>query len=166
MYIHCTLHITYWFVVTICWITRLIVDYQENTFANTVCWYFSHYNVITCFCFLQLENKLVAFQTSEGGQLNEREFKEALDNLIPLCNERTRRRMYMQAEKAVRWDGIIAAVPIMRLARILHIYIWLSYYHYYFHIIYFWLTLMITHAHAHTHLRIHPSEWLSWHILV
>ncbi|XP_012934651.1 uncharacterized protein LOC101853915 [Aplysia californica] len=68
--------------------------------------------------FHDLENRLVAFQTSEGGQLNEREFKEALDSLLPLSNERTRRRLYMQAERAVRWDGIIAAVPIMRLAQI------------------------------------------------
>merc|ERR1712154_87312 len=29
-----------------------------------------------------------------------------------------RRRLYMQAEKAVRWDSIVGAVPIMRLAQI------------------------------------------------
>lgn len=68
--------------------------------------------------FHDLENKLVAFQNSEGGQLNEREFKDALESLLPLSNERTRRRLYMQAEKAVRWDGIVGAVPIMRLAQI------------------------------------------------
>ena len=61
----------------------------------------------------------MAFQTVEGGQLNEKEFKDALESLLPLSNERVRRRLYMQAEKAVRWDGVIGAVPIMRLARIL-----------------------------------------------
>ena len=76
---------------------------------------------IFTFTFPQLENKLVAFQNSEGGQLNEREFKDALESLLPLSNERTRRRLYMQAEKAVRWDGIVGAVPIMRLARILFV---------------------------------------------
>ncbi|XP_059165212.1 uncharacterized protein LOC131947844 isoform X2 [Physella acuta] len=68
--------------------------------------------------FHDLENKLVAYQVSENGQLNEAEFKEAVDNLMPLSNERLRQRLYLQAEKAVESDGIIKAVPIMKLAQI------------------------------------------------
>ncbi|RUS88807.1 hypothetical protein EGW08_003437 [Elysia chlorotica] len=68
--------------------------------------------------FHDLENKLVPYQSSESGQLTEREFREALDSLLPLSNERVRRRLFMQSERAVRWDGVLNGVPIMRLAQI------------------------------------------------
>ncbi|CAL1530077.1 unnamed protein product [Lymnaea stagnalis] len=68
--------------------------------------------------FHELENQLVPYQNNENGHLTEMEFKEAIDNIIPLCNERTRHRLYMQAEKAVQWDRISNSVPIMRLAQI------------------------------------------------
>ena len=67
----------------------------------------------------QLENKLVPFQSSESGQLTDKEHKDALDSILPLCNERVRRRLFVEAEKAVMMDGVLNAVPIMRLARIL-----------------------------------------------
>ncbi|KAK7110079.1 uncharacterized protein [Littorina saxatilis] len=69
--------------------------------------------------FLDLENKLVPFQSSESGQLNDKEHKDALDGILPLCKERVRRRLFLEAEKAVMMDGVLDAVPIMRLARIL-----------------------------------------------
>ena len=59
------------------------------------------------------------FQSSESGQLTDKEHKDALDNILPLCNERVRRRLFLEAEKAVMMDGVLNAVPIMRLARIL-----------------------------------------------
>lgn len=68
---------------------------------------------------MQLESRLIPFQIEGRKQLNEREFREALDNLLPLCNELTRRRLFMQSERAVEWDGIVGAVPIKRLSRIL-----------------------------------------------
>ncbi|XP_076436241.1 uncharacterized protein LOC143275834 [Babylonia areolata] len=68
--------------------------------------------------FLDLENKLVPFQSSESGQLTDREHKDALDSIVPLCNERLRRRLFVEAEKAVMMDGVLNAVPIMRLAQI------------------------------------------------
>ncbi|KAK7494886.1 hypothetical protein BaRGS_00013765 [Batillaria attramentaria] len=69
--------------------------------------------------FQDLENKLVPFQSSESGQLTDKEHKDALDNIVPLCNERVRRRLFVEAEKAVKLDGVLNAVPIARLARIL-----------------------------------------------
>ncbi|KAL8603228.1 hypothetical protein ACOMHN_046234 [Nucella lapillus] len=68
--------------------------------------------------FLDLENKLVPFQSSESGQLSDKEHKDALDSILPLCNERLRRRLFLEAEKAVVMDGVLNAVPIMRLAQI------------------------------------------------
>lgn len=68
--------------------------------------------------FLDIENKLVSHQSAEGGQLTDREHKDALDNIVPLCNERFRRRLFLEAEKAVMMDGVHGAVPIMRLAQI------------------------------------------------
>lgn len=68
--------------------------------------------------FHDLENKLVPFQSSESGQLTDKEHKDALDGILPLCNERVRRRMFVEAEKAVQLDGVLNAVPIMRLAQI------------------------------------------------
>lgn len=59
------------------------------------------------------------FQSSESGQLTDKEHKDALDSILPLCNERVRRRLFLEAEKAVMMDGVLNAVPIMRLARIL-----------------------------------------------
>jgi hypothetical protein len=70
----------------------------------------------------QLENKLVPHQSSESGQLTDREHKDALDNIVPLCNERMRKRLFLEAEKAVIQDGVLNAVPIMRLARILELF--------------------------------------------
>lgn len=68
--------------------------------------------------FHDLENKLVPFQGSESGQLTDKEHKDALDNVVPLSNERVRRRLFIEAEKAVMLDGVLNAVPIMRLAQI------------------------------------------------
>ncbi|ESO98340.1 hypothetical protein LOTGIDRAFT_159143 [Lottia gigantea] len=69
--------------------------------------------------FLENENQLVAFQSQESNQLNEKEYKEAMDNLVPLCNEKLRERLYCEAEKAMAADGVDNAVSIMRLAHIL-----------------------------------------------
>lgn len=40
-----------------------------------------------------------------------------MDSIVPLCNEHMRRRLFLEAEKAVAHDSISNAVPVMRLAR-------------------------------------------------
>ncbi|KAK6184991.1 hypothetical protein SNE40_007324 [Patella caerulea] len=69
--------------------------------------------------FLENENQLVPYQTQSTSQLSEKEFKEAVDNIIPVCNEKLRKRLYFEAEKAVAMDGVENSVSIMRLAHIL-----------------------------------------------
>lgn len=52
--------------------------------------------------------------------LTDKEFKEALDGILPLSNERMRRRLFEESERAVEAEtGIMGTVPIMRLAHIL-----------------------------------------------
>ncbi|PVD30283.1 hypothetical protein C0Q70_09547 [Pomacea canaliculata] len=68
--------------------------------------------------FHDLENKLLPFQISESGHLTDKEHKDAMDSIVPLCNEHMRRRLFLEAEKAVAHDSISNAVPVMRLAQI------------------------------------------------
>ena len=42
-----------------------------------------------------------------------------MDSILPLTNDKLRKRLFLEAEKAVRMDGTENVVPIMRLARIL-----------------------------------------------
>lgn len=68
-----------------------------------------------------MEHRILPFQTQETGQpqLTEKEFKDAIDNILPLANEKVYMRLFYEAEKAVRVDGFQNVVPVMRLARIL-----------------------------------------------
>jgi len=68
-----------------------------------------------------MENRLIPFQTHESKQpsLTEREFKEALDNILPVSNDKLRRRLYFESEKLMQKEGMPNNVPVMRLARIL-----------------------------------------------
>ncbi|KAH9524740.1 hypothetical protein Btru_027658 [Bulinus truncatus] len=68
--------------------------------------------------FHDMENKLVQYQGQENGHLTEKEFREATDNIIPLCNEQLRNRLYIQSEKAAQVDGSRKSVAIMKLAQI------------------------------------------------
>lgn len=51
--------------------------------------------------------------------MSEKEFKEAIDNILPLTNDKLRRRLFFESEKMMRKEGLTNSVPIMRLARIL-----------------------------------------------
>lgn len=68
-----------------------------------------------------MEHKLMPFQSPDSKQpaMSEKEFKEAIDNILPLTNDKLRRRLYFEAEKMVRKEGIGNSVPVMRLSRIL-----------------------------------------------
>ncbi|XP_046362334.2 uncharacterized protein LOC124139364 [Haliotis rufescens] len=68
--------------------------------------------------FLELENRLLPFQSLEGGQLTGREFKDALENILPLVNDRLRKRLFLEAEPSVLVEEDMSAVSIMRLAQI------------------------------------------------
>lgn len=72
-----------------------------------------------------MENRLVPFQTHESKQpsLTEREFKEALDSILTVSNDKLRRRLFFESEKFMQKEGMANNVPIMRLARILFIHI-------------------------------------------
>lgn len=62
------------------------------------------------------------FQTQPEGRqsgLTEREFKEAIDNILPLTNDQLRRRLFFETEKMVRREGTLNNVSVMRCARIL-----------------------------------------------
>lgn len=73
----------------------------------------------------QMENRLVPFQTHESKQpsLTECEFKEALDSILTVSNDKLRRRLFFESEKFMQKEGMANNVPIMRLARILFIHI-------------------------------------------
>jgi len=63
------------------------------------------------------------FHTQQAGKtpaLSEREFKEAIDNILPLTNDKLRRRLFFEAEKMMRKEGTTNNVSVMRLARILY----------------------------------------------
>ncbi|XP_067657515.1 myosin-11-like [Haliotis asinina] len=68
--------------------------------------------------FLELENQLLPFQSLEGGHLTGREFKDALENILPLVNDRLRKRLFQEAEHTVLEEEDTVAVSIMRLAQI------------------------------------------------
>jgi hypothetical protein len=72
----------------------------------------------------QFENKLLPFKTHDAGQqvLTEKEFMDAIDQFVPLSNEKLRKKLYWESETAVRFDGLRDVVPISRLARILDLY--------------------------------------------
>ncbi|XP_069140268.1 uncharacterized protein [Argopecten irradians] len=71
-------------------------------------------------CFQEMEHKILPFQTQESGQptLNEKEFKDAIDAIVPLASDKLRNRLFYESEKAVRIDGFQGKVPIMRLSQI------------------------------------------------
>lgn len=66
------------------------------------------------------ENKLLPFKTRDAGQqvLTEKEFMDAIDQFVPLSNEKLRKKLFWEAETAVRFDGLRDVVPISRLAQI------------------------------------------------
>lgn len=66
------------------------------------------------------ENKLLPFKTHDAGQqvLTEKEFMDAIDQFVPLSNEKLRKKLYWESETAVRFDGLRDVVPISRLAQI------------------------------------------------
>ena len=68
-----------------------------------------------------MENKLIPYQNPENKQpsMTEKEFKEAIDNILPMSNDKLRKRLFYEAEKMIRKEGITDIVPVMRLARIL-----------------------------------------------
>ena len=68
-----------------------------------------------------MENRLMPFQNPDSKQplMSEKEFKEAIDHILPLSNDKLRKHLFYEAEKMVRKEGITNAVPVMRLARIL-----------------------------------------------
>ncbi|XP_052771420.1 uncharacterized protein LOC128211061 isoform X2 [Mya arenaria] len=71
--------------------------------------------------FQDMENRLMPFHTQQAGKqaaLSEREFKEAIDNILPLTNNKLRRRLYFEAEKMGRREGLSNSVSVMRLAQI------------------------------------------------
>jgi len=69
-----------------------------------------------------MENKILPFQTTESGQptLTEKEYNEAIESILPLSSDKLRKKLYWEAEKAVRIDGLRDRVPVMRLSRILY----------------------------------------------
>ncbi|XP_041369445.1 uncharacterized protein LOC121383457 [Gigantopelta aegis] len=67
--------------------------------------------------FLELENKIVPFQNQRPGYLTEREYKDALDNFLPLCNEKLQRRLYLESEKSSNAEGE-EGISITRVAQI------------------------------------------------
>ncbi|KAI8789062.1 hypothetical protein BgiMline_000923 [Biomphalaria glabrata] len=68
--------------------------------------------------FRDMEIKLVQYQGQENGHLTEVEFKEATENLVPLCNEQIRNRLFIQSLKSSQLELSKKAVPIMKLAHI------------------------------------------------
>ncbi|KAH3789098.1 hypothetical protein DPMN_167267, partial [Dreissena polymorpha] len=68
-----------------------------------------------------MENRIMPFQTQPEGRqsgLTEREFKEAIDNILPLTNDQLRRRLFFETEKMVRREGTLNCVSVMRCAQI------------------------------------------------
>ncbi|KAL4231540.1 hypothetical protein ACF0H5_009121 [Mactra antiquata] len=70
--------------------------------------------------FQDMENRLMPFQSPDSKQpvMSEKEFKEAIDNILPLTNDKLRRRLYFEAEKMTRKEGTGNSVPVMRLSQI------------------------------------------------
>ncbi|KAL3864299.1 hypothetical protein ACJMK2_005992 [Sinanodonta woodiana] len=70
--------------------------------------------------FLDMENRLIPFQSADSHQpaMSEKEFKDAVDNILPLANDKLRRKLFFEAEKLLRLEGFANSVPIMKLAQI------------------------------------------------
>ncbi|XP_060587658.1 uncharacterized protein LOC132743149 isoform X3 [Ruditapes philippinarum] len=70
--------------------------------------------------FQDMEHRLMPFQSPDSKQpsMSEKEFKEAIDNILPLTNDKLRRRLFFESEKMMRKEGLTNSVPVMRLAQI------------------------------------------------
>ena len=76
-----------------------------------------------------MENRLIPFKNPDSAQtvMSEKDFKDAIGNILPLTNDKLRRHLFFETEKLMRKEGYNDRVPIMRLSRILknniyHIY--------------------------------------------
>ena len=67
---------------------------------------------------VQCESRLLQHPGQRSGLLNEIEFTEALETLLPLTSDQLRRRLYLQSQ--ANMPKGLEAVPISRLSRILN----------------------------------------------
>lgn len=97
-------------------------SYSENKISRTMVAQFIIHLVLKYRepRFQDMEHRLMPFQSPDTKQpsMSEKEFKEAIDNILPLTNDKLRRRLFFESEKMMRKEGLTNSVPIMRLAQI------------------------------------------------
>ncbi|XP_063435478.1 uncharacterized protein LOC134716413 isoform X1 [Mytilus trossulus] len=97
-------------------------SFSENKISGQLVCQFIMHLILKCRepRVFDFENKLLPFKTHDAGQqvLTEKEFMDAIDQFVPLSNEKLRKKLYWESETAVRFDGLRDVVPISRLAQI------------------------------------------------
>ncbi|XP_045189015.1 uncharacterized protein LOC123546637 isoform X2 [Mercenaria mercenaria] len=97
-------------------------SYSENKISKTMVTQFIIHLVLKYRepRFQDMEHRLMPFQSPDSKQpsMSEKEFKEAIDNILPLTNDKLRRRLFFESEKMMRKEGLTNSVPVMRLAQI------------------------------------------------
>ncbi|CAC5378844.1 unnamed protein product [Mytilus coruscus] len=101
-------------------------SFSENKISGQLVCQFIMHLILKCRepRMFDFENKLLPFKTHDAGQqvLTEKEFMDAIDQFVPLSNEKLRKKLYWESETAVRFDGLRDVVPISRLAQILYFF--------------------------------------------